>query len=143
MNVKYFVIAIVLLFLVSCDKNTDEFIFTSHENKEFSTKNFVFYSNDNEEVYLYLENKKERDIISKKPILSVKFKSNDEILEAKIIDIVFSRELNRSPFIIEVDNKIIAPIKKDNKYMFYIGQKSDLSPNMLKAVVSNTKGNIP
>ena len=84
-----------------------------------------------------------RDIISKKPILSVKFKSNDEILEAKIIDIVFSRELNRSPFIIEVDNKIIAPVKKDNKYMFYIGQKSDLSPNMLKAVVSNTKGNIP
>ena len=145
MRIKYFVTVFVFLFLLGCNKNTNEFIFISNENKVFSTKNFVFYTNNNEEVYLFLENKKERDIISKKPILSVKFKSKDEILEAKIIDIVFSRELNRSPFIIEVDSKTktIATIKNNNKDMFYIGQKRDLSPNLLKAVVKNTRHILP
>ncbi|HRE77728.1 MAG TPA: hypothetical protein PLL09_07880 [Flavobacterium sp.] len=145
MRRKYFVTVFVFLFLLGCNKNNNEFIFISNENKVFSTKNFVFYTNNNEEVYLFLENKKERDIISKKTILSVKYRSNDEQMEAKIIDIVFSRELNRSPFIIEVDSKTktIATIKKNNKDMFYIGQKRDLSPNLLKAVVRNTKDILP
>lgn len=141
MRRKYFVTVFVFLFLLGCNKNNNEFIFISNENKVFSTKNFVFYTNNNEEVYFFLENKKERDIISKMTILSVKYRFNDEQMEAKIIDIVFSKELNRSPFIIEVDSKTktIATIKKNNKDMFYIGQKRDLSPNLLKAVVRNTK----
>lgn len=145
MNIKYFNIVFVFLLLLACNKDNNEFVFISNENEVYATNNFVFYTYNNDEVYLYLENKKEREVISKKPISSVKYKSNDEVIEAKIIDIVFSRELNRSPFIIEVDSKTktIAKIKKNDKDMFYIGQKSDLSPEILKAVVNNTKSIVP
>jgi hypothetical protein len=139
---NYFVLTFLISFLIGCNKETNEFIFISNDNSLQATNNFVFYTNHNQEVYLYLTNKNERNSISKKSILSVKYKLNNEFIEAKIIDIVFSRELNLSPFIIEVDSKTktIAKIKKDNKYMFYIGKKSDLSSNILKAVDNCTKG---
>ncbi|HRE77804.1 MAG TPA: hypothetical protein PLL09_08265 [Flavobacterium sp.] len=138
MNSKHYLKIFLLLFLVGCSESTNEFVFTTLENNVYYIKNFVFYINKNEEVYLYLNNKTERENISKSPIKSVKFNFNDEVIEGKIIDIVFSRELNRSPFIIEVDNKIIAPIKKDDKYMFYLGQKNEISHTM-KAAINNAQ----
>lgn len=138
MNSKHYLKIFLLLFLLGCSESTNEFVFTTLENNVYYIKNFVFYINKNEEVYLYLNNKTERENISKSPIKSVKFNFNDEVIEGKIIDIVFSRELNRSPFIIEVDNKIIAPIKIDDKYMFYLGQKNEISHTM-KAAINNAQ----
>lgn len=138
MNNKHFIKIFLLLLFIECSESTNEFVFTTLENNVYYIKNFVFYINKNEEVYLYLNNKTERENISKSPIKSVKFNFNGEVIEGKIIDIVFSRELNRSPFIIEVDNKIISPIKKDDKYMFYLGQKSELSHTM-KVAINNAQ----
>lgn len=138
MNNKHFIKIFLLLLFIECSESTNEFVFTTLENNVYYIKNFVFYINKNEEVYLYLNNKTELENISKSPIKSVKFNFNGEVIEGKIIDIVFSRELNRSPFIIEVDNKIISPIKKDDKYMFYLGQKSELSHTM-KVAINNAQ----
>jgi hypothetical protein len=140
MNSKHYLKIFLLLFLVGCSESTNEFVFTTLENNVYYIKNFVFYINKNEEVYLYLNNKTERENISKSPIKSVKFNFNDEVIEGKIIDIVFSRELNRKPFIIEVDSKTrtISKIKKNDKYMFYLGQKGEL-PQTMKAAIINAQ----
>lgn len=138
MNNKHFIKIFLLLLFLGCSESNNKFVFTTLENNVHSIKKFVFYINKNGEVYLYLNDKTERENISKAPIKSVIFNFNGEIIEGKIIDIVFSREINRRPFIIEVNNKTIAPIKKDNKYMFYIGRKSELSQSM-KAAIKNAQ----
>lgn len=140
MKTKYFLLIFILVSLLGCQQNKGKFLFISKKNEIYKTDNFIFYTNKTDEVYLYINNQRDRENILGMPISSVTYQVNDTVVNAKIIEIMFSRELDYSPFIIEVDNNTmkIAPIKKMNKKMFYIGKRSDLSSYMSKVVDKNT-----
>jgi|GEM_PF-2325232 len=123
------VLVIHLVILTSCSDTSKSFTFIS-SNEKLIVKDFDFYISADSAIYLYVEKKHLRNNILNIPLSSVEFQTEDTTYIAKPIQVFYSREMDYTPFIVEINNMTqkIVSIELNDKEMFFIGRKNDIEP---------------
>ncbi|MBW1298410.1 hypothetical protein [Aquimarina litoralis] len=134
-KVLFFLILTITFLSTACTTNNQAIFFQLKNDKIVEITNYEFYSKNDGSVFLFIMNKDNRDVLKSTPIKSVKIRFDETIIEGKVIEAAFSRELNNKPFICYTHNDGYVNFESFNKLeLIYIGSVNEI-PLALRRVM--------
>lgn len=140
---KFIYLYLVFSFVfLSCSNNVSEFRFIPIKGKMIEVEDFELYiGENNRSVYLFIKDDRVIKTLLSTSLSSVEFRTNDKLIKGKLWTVYTRIEQDYSPFFfyIKKGGQIIFPMNFNGKRMFYIGELTDLAPEIREKAIPMTR----